>query len=85
MIHPRTLEPIGLVFPPRDEWDIAAYDSPDMVVGYMDQTPGGPSPGDNRSPGYRWGWANRARDRQADDDGFDTIRRAYLAMKRSGH
>ncbi len=84
-MHPSTADPIGDVFPPRHEWDLAAYDADEAMEGFFDQEPGDPPPGDNRSPSYRWGWANRARDRQIEDDGFDHIRHAYIALRRSAH
>jgi len=82
MVHPRTLDTAG-VYPPRDEWDIAAYDPGDMIDGFSAQDPSMPVPGDNRSPAYRWGATNRIRDHKGEDDGFDEIRHAWLHMRRS--
>lgn len=73
---------LGAVFPPRDAWDIAAYDDDECVSGYRDCRPDDPPPGGNHSPAYRWGWLNRQRDRSRDDDGFDRMRQAYVALTR---
>lgn len=72
----------GTVFPPRDAWEIAAYPTDDVVLGYMEHRLDDPVPGDNRSPGYRWGWANRRRDVTHEPDGFDAVRRAYFKLPR---
>jgi hypothetical protein len=74
----------GTVFPPRNEWDIAAYDTDEVVSGYREWRPDEPAPGDNRSPAYRWGWTNARRDRfyRTEDDGFSPIRQAYIALSR---
>lgn len=48
----------------------------------MSYEAGDPEPGANRSPGFRWGWMNRKRDSQREDDGFDSVRRAYIESGR---
>lgn len=73
---------LGTVFPPRDEWDIAAYPQDDCVAGYRDYRPDDVEPGPNHAPGYRWGWVNRRRDHTSKTDGFDHLRSAYIAMTR---
>lgn len=70
----------GTVFPPRDEWDIAAYETDDVVQGYRDWRPDDPAPGPNHSPGYRWGWTNGRKDRTSKVDGYEDLRRAYFAL-----
>ncbi|NTG73283.1 hypothetical protein G6M02_08060 [Agrobacterium rhizogenes] len=70
----------GQIFPPRDEWDIAAYDTDDVVNGYRQYAANDPSPGANHAPGYRWGWANARKDATIECDGFEPIRRAYIHM-----
>lgn len=72
----------GQVFPPRDEWDVAAYEADDVVAGYREHTIYEKPPGDNRSPGYRWGWANARKDVTRTDDGFELVRSAYIQMTR---
>lgn len=72
----------GEVFPPRDEWDIAAYPADDIVAGYWDHNINDPAPGDNRSPGFRWGWMNARKDATHQRDGFEQIRRNYIIMTR---
>lgn len=74
---------LGQVFPPRDEWDVAAYDSNEVVAGYRDHAPDDPVPGPNHSPAYRWGWTNRRRDAMRNCDGFDGIRHAYFELSRN--
>lgn len=74
---------IGTVFPPRDEWDVAAYPTDDVVEGYRDHCISDPAPGENRSPGYRWGWANARKDASCQWDGFEDIRFAYIRMVRA--
>ncbi len=74
--------PPGAVYPPRNLFDIAAYDLEEVFDGYMAQEADEPLPGDNHSPAYRWGATNNLRDRQIDDDGFDGLRQAYLAARR---
>lgn len=70
----------GTVFPPRDEWDILAYDDDEVIAGYREHRPDDQPPGDNRSPAYRWGWTNARRDLTRADDGFGAIRRAFIIM-----
>jgi len=65
-------------FPPRHWTDIFGYDDDDVVSGYREHRPNDPEPGANRSPGYRWGWANRQRDSSREDDGLDQVRREYI-------
>jgi hypothetical protein len=72
----------GVVFPPRDEWDIAAYPDDQVLKGYCEHNLGDEPPGDNHSPGYRWGWANARKDATHAPDGFEQIRYAYIRMTR---
>ncbi|TPM25696.1 hypothetical protein [Mesorhizobium sp. B2-3-4] len=72
----------GMVFPPRDEWDIAAYDTDEVVAGYREYRPEEPQPGENRSPAYRWGWANRRKDMTHQPDGLEDVRRIFILMTR---
>lgn len=72
----------GEVFPPRDEWDVAAYPQDEVVAGYRDHRADDPVPGENHSPGYRWGWTNRRRDTTRQPDGFEPIRYAFIRMSR---
>lgn len=72
----------GTVFPPRDEWDIAAYPIDDVVAGFRDHRPDDPAPGPNHAPGYRWGWTNCRRDTAHEPDGFDGLRFAYIELAR---
>lgn len=72
----------GTVFPPRDVWDIAAYQTDEVVSGYRDHRPDDPTPGPNHSPGYRWGWTNRRKDVSGNPDGFEDIRYAYILVSR---
>lgn len=78
-------EEIGTVFPPRDEWDVAAYDPDECVAGYREHKISDAAPGDNRSPAYRWGWANARQDAtyMMGDDGLGAIRSAYIKMARN--
>lgn len=76
-------ETMVATFPPRTELDVEVYLMDEVVSGYLDQEPGDPAPGPNHSPGYRWGWTNRARDRQPHDDGFDAIRHAHILARRA--
>jgi len=70
----------GDVFPPRDEWDVLAYNLDETVQGYRDWTPDDPTPGPNHSPAYRWGWANSRLDHTREEDGYGEVRRAYARM-----
>jgi len=72
----------GTVFPPRDEWDIAAYPTDEIVAGYRDHRHDDPEPGPNHSPGYRWGWTNRRRDVTHEPDGFEPLRYAFIELSR---
>lgn len=72
----------GTVFPPRDEWDIAAYDTDDVVEGYRSHFITDPMPGGNRAPGFRWGWANARHDATNLDDGYGALRAAYIDLTR---
>lgn len=65
-------------FPPRHIIDIALYDADETVVGYRECVLDAPMPGDNRSPSYRWGWANRLKDRTGQEDGFEYLRQEYI-------
>lgn len=78
-----TLEPHGNVFPPRDAWDIAAYDTDEVVAGYLDHSVHEPNPGGNRSPAYRWGWMNARKDATHEYDGLEPVRYAYIRMLRA--
>lgn len=69
-------------FPPRTPADIDAYPESDLVDGYLSYERRDPEPGPNRSPGFRWGWHNRKRDAQREDDGHDAVRHAYIAEGR---
>lgn len=73
---------IGSVFPPRDEWDIAAYDTDEVVEGYREYSIHDPAPGPNRSPAYRWGWANSHKDATGIPDGFEPLRHAFIDLCR---
>lgn len=75
----------GTVFPPRDAWDIAAYDTNEVVAGFREYRPGDPDPGPNHAPGYRWGWANRRYDTTKEPDGFTGLRMAYIELARRPH
>lgn len=70
----------GTIFPPRDEWDIAAYPTDEVVAGYRDYRHDDPAPGENHSPGYRWGWTNHRKDAASEPDGFERIRSAFIRM-----
>lgn len=72
----------GTVFPPRDEWDVAAYSTDDVIAGYREHCINDLVPGENHSPGYRWGWTNRRKDATHIPDGFEGIRAAYIDMSR---
>lgn len=72
----------GYVFPPRDEWDVDAYPTDDVVDGYRGHSIHDPFPGDNHSPGYRWGFYNARKDATCIDDGYDHIRSAYIRMEK---
>jgi hypothetical protein len=67
-------------FPPRDAWDVAAYDTDEVVAGYRGHRADDDVPGPNHSPGYRWGWHNRRKDGTHLPDGFEDVRRAYIEM-----
>ncbi len=73
---------LGTVFPPRDEWDIAAYPTDEVVAGYREYRPDDPAPGPNHSAGYRWGWTNGRRDVTHEPDGFEPLRYAFIDMSR---
>lgn len=76
-----TPEP-GSVFPPRDVWDVAAYDRDEVLAGYFDHQSHDPEPGPNRSPAFRWGWTNRRRDTTHEPDCYEPLRYAYIRMLR---
>jgi hypothetical protein len=76
---------IGTVFPPRDEWDVLGYPIDDVVEGYRSHRVGDPVPGNNHTPGYRWGWTNAQKDRTYKEipfDGFEAIRSAVIALEK---
>lgn len=70
------------IFPPKDEWDVAAYPIDEVVVGYREHRIDDPVPGPNHSPAYRWGWTNARRDVSREPDGFEGIRHAFIRMSR---
>ena len=72
----------GAAYPPRDVWDIAAYDTDEVTAGYRDHRPDDPEPGPNRSPAFRWGWTNKRRDVLREPDGYEPHRYAYIRMTR---
>jgi hypothetical protein len=72
-------------FPPRDEWDIAAYDTDELVAGYRDYRPDDPAPGPNHSPAYRWGWTNKRKDMTREPDGFEVLRHRYIQLAKRPH
>lgn len=72
----------GTVFPPRDEYDVLAYDPADVMRGYRRFVADDPIPGPNHATGFRWGWQNRKRDCQLGDDGFDDVRRLAMLMSK---
>lgn len=76
---------IGSVFPPRNEWDIAAYPTDDVVEGYRGHKISDPAPGGNHAPGYRWGWLNARKDAIHTYDGFEEMRYAFIRMSRNPH
>lgn len=62
-------------YPPTCWQDIMAYDNAECMEGYMDYDPDDMTPGDNRSPSYRWGWATAHADRNHIADKFYWMRR----------
>lgn len=76
------IAPIGTVFPPRDAFELMAYDLDQVVEGWLDYDPFVLPPGENHDPGYRWGWANARRTYTKQPDGYDSIRQDYIKMKR---
>jgi len=70
------------MFPPASWKDIDGYEPSEMVAGYLSYERGDPTPGQNHSDGFRWGWQNHYRDSAAEDDGFDRIRREYIRESR---
>jgi hypothetical protein len=70
-------------FPPTCIEDIMSYDTDEVVAGYREGRPDDPMPGENRDPGYRWGWANRLRDTTGEPDQFSPLRHAYYRALRS--
>lgn len=73
----------GTVFPPRSVLDIAAYPTDDICDGYRDHNLMDPEPGENRAPGYRWGWLNARKDQSHEYDGFEELRYEYIRMVRT--
>ncbi len=65
-------------YPPTCWQDIAAYDLAECMEGFIEFQAGDPEPGDNRSPSYRWGWANAASDAAMIPDRFYQLRRQYI-------
>ena len=82
---PDSQSDLGTVFPPRDEWDIVAYPTDDVVAGYREHRLDDPEPGENRAPGYRWGWANAQKDATHIPDGMEEMRYAYIRMSRQAN
>lgn len=74
---------LGTIFPPRDEWDIAAYDTDQVVAGYREHRLDDPSPGGNHHPAYRWGWTNARKDCSHLSDGFEGLRARYIDLTRT--
>lgn len=74
-----------VVYPPRDAWDIASYDTEDVVDGYRSHRLEDTPPGDNRAPGYRWGWLNARKDVTGIPDGYEPLRQAYILMSGRPH
>lgn len=68
------------MFPPRNWQDIDAYDHDEVVAGYISYQRDDMPPGPNHSDGFRWGWQNGFYDHNylLGDDGFQTIRFAYI-------
>lgn len=77
----------GTVFPPRNEWEVEAYDNDETLAGFSDgyreKDRAELLPGGNRSASYRWGWQNSIRDHSGKDDGFDHVRQAFIRMRRN--
>lgn len=71
---------LGSIFPPRDEWDVAAYETDEVVAGYRGHRIDDPIPGPNHSPAYRWGWANAHKDKTRTQDGFEAVRSVFIRM-----
>ena len=72
-----------MTFPPKTPEDIMTYDGDEVMAGYRDHRPDDPPPGDNHSPGYRWGWTNRRKDCTSEPDGHEPVRYAYIRMMRN--
>lgn len=70
------------IFPPTDEWDVAAYPTDDVVDGYHSHSLEDCEPGNNQTAGFRWGWTNARRDMSHVPDGYEHIRYAYIRMSR---
>lgn len=79
MLKPDPIRPLGDVFPPRSPLEVALYCEDEIFRGYSEHAAGEEIPGTNSSAAYRWGALNRQRDRSGQDDGFDHIRREFLA------
>ena len=69
-------------FPPTCIEDIMIYDGDEVVAGYRERRRDDIPPGENRSPGYRWGWTNSQRD-HGQPDGFEPLRYAYIRAMRA--
>lgn len=69
-------------FPPTCIEDIMSYDADEVMAGYREYRRDDPEPGDNRSPGYRWGWTNRKRDVTYEPDPFIELRYEYIRTMR---
>jgi hypothetical protein len=78
----RLVDTSGSTFPPRNAWDVLAYDGEETMNGYRDFAFNKPLPGDDRTPAYRWGWQNAQRDATHARDGYEDIRYDYIAMCR---
>lgn len=75
---------LGSMFPPRDAWEIAAYDTDEVVAGYLSYRAADADmpPGENHSPAFRWGWTNKRKDVTGIPDGFEGVRSAFIQMSR---
>lgn len=85
--HPVPNKKGPLMFPPSSWQDVEDYDHAEVVAGYLSYRRDDPKPGPNHSDGFRWGWQNgfadhNYRDLENGDDGFRSIRFAYIAARR---
>lgn len=73
-----------MAFPPKTWIEIFEYDDDEIVAGYREYRPEDPMPGENRSDGYRWGWANRKKDNTGIEDGYEPVRREFIRSMPNG-